>query len=1233
MILRLSCNIKRLITNLLVISGFSAALFSQERISGIINEYGRVISIGTDFVIVEDPVDFAKFKPGDTTLLVQMKGVMCVVPEEGSYGNNQFIGATGAYEFLIVLSVEPGTKKITFRNDIFNTTYNILGSVQIVRVPSYYSPVVDGELTCEPWDSTRKTGGVLTMIVGTRLTLNANINVSGKGFAGGADTLGQGLCIGTDPVALNKFSYPVDFTNSGLKGESHVFKAYIDGTTQYPIYPGYAKGKGANFTGGGGGNGRFSGGGGGSLLGAGGDGGDEQIFVCAVEPGGIGGKSARINFPSDRIYLGGGGGGSTYMLGATPSSGGRGGGIIIILCETLNGNGYSIRADGETPAQASGNSGSGGGGAGGTIAVYLQDFSANSIIISARGGNGGNINGTSGIQGGTGGGGGGGLINISNISFRDSLEWSTNGGTYGTRSGIFYNATSGGIGDTLKTFVPVLNGFLFNAIKSSVTLNQIDSICSNVVPKKVTGTNPVGGSGSYTYLWQKSYHLPAIPSDITSSNTRDYTPTTLEATADTVFFRRIVTDNITGLSDISKWVGIKVQPEITGNLVGKDTIICFGQNPLDLIPLNAGPLNGNGIYTYRWIKNNDNLNWSISQVADGLITGASYDPPSLTDTTYYKRVVTSGRCVDYSSTVTITVLPDITGNITATPPDSIICEGNLFNTLGASLPEGGDAIYKYQWQDSTISGSWLPAYGTSTSPAYTPDTSEFTINNESRYLRRVVFSGTNDVCSSYSHPILLTRYHKIKDNLISADQTICEGTKPVPLTGILPTGGAGPGSYKYIWQDSIIGGKWDTLTETFEYSPDIMSVTRWYRRIVESSVCKDTTAQVLINVQPSIKNNTISFLSGLTDSTICSGAVPYRIIGKLPPELSGGDGSYSYKWKYLKDNSNWSDTAIYTPDFNPPVLKSTISFSRVTTSGACKDSANFVKINVLPPIVNSIPPDRTVCINTPSAPVEGLALSGGEEGSYLFQWQDSTILHGWEDVTTGTSQDLQLPLLSTPVKYRRMVWSGPNNTCYQTSNAISITITPLPYPVFAGEDILFQSFEFLYKLQAPKPVLGSGTWSVSSSPGKPSFDNDTLYNTIVRNLSPGPNILTWKVVNGVCELESMVKVEILDFKVPEGISPDGNGKNDILSISGLDFSSDDITGEPNHLIELSIISSAGTLVYFTSNKDGNEWKSWEGKNSGGDELPEGTYYYLLKIISNRTDKVLKRSGFIILKRH
>ena len=52
--------------------------------------------------------------------------------------------------------------------------------------------------------------------------------------------------------------------------------------------------------------------------------------------------------------------------------------------------------------------------------------------------------------------------------------------------------------------------------------------------------------------------------------------------------------------------------------------------------------------------------------------------------------------------------------------------------------------------------------------------------------------------------------------------------------------------------------------------------------------------------------------------------------------------------------------------------------------------------------------------------------------------------------------------------------------------------------------------------------------------------------------------------------------------------------------------------------ELKIVNGAGAEVFSTSNLDGQNWSDWDGKNSNGFDLPEGTYYYLLKITPERT---------------
>ena len=161
----------------------------------------------------------------------------------------------------------------------------------------------------------------------------------------------------------------------------------------------------------------------------------------------------------------------------------------------------ALLANGEQPVKATGNSGSGGGGAGGSIAIYLRSFSTTNLIITANGGKGGDNNGAF----GEGGGGGGGRIRISIPGPGTITSPLVNAGGRGTRpSGA--SAGDGSPGLVTSDFTPLLNGFLFNFIKSSVTKNPVDSICSNVqysLNGNITGTDPIT-KGTFTFLWESS---------------------------------------------------------------------------------------------------------------------------------------------------------------------------------------------------------------------------------------------------------------------------------------------------------------------------------------------------------------------------------------------------------------------------------------------------------------------------------------------------------------------------------------------------------------------------------------------------------------------------------------------------------------------------------------------------------------------------------------------------------
>jgi gliding motility-associated-like protein len=1213
---------------MLILCISSTVLLSQKLLSGNLSQpNAHVISINTGGggVVVDNATGFVA---GDTILVIQMQGVG-ILTGLADYGNIQnFLGQPGMHEFMIVQSVNTITREIVFRNNLLQT-YDIAGNVQIIRVPYYNSAVVTGTLTCQAWDSVAKKGGVLALIVGRSVRLNADIDVSNKGFKGGSDAIGDGRCAMVDPLTINP-SYPNTFLNAGLKGEGIA----IRNDAGVLLAPLNVKGQGPNFTGGGGGNGRFSGGGGGSNHGAGGIGGFEDNVCVAPQAGGLGGiKSELASFPSlvDRIYLGGGGGASTSLTGLSQPAG-NGGGIIIIVTDTIIGNSGRLISNGGDGGTATANGGAGGGGAGGSIALALNSFGSSPLQLSVSGGKGGDQ-----VNYGEGGGGGGGLVFVSSVPTA-SVQISNEGGLQGNSSNPPINqGLPGDPGDTKTTFKAILNGFLFNSIRSSVTGNQEDSICSNMIPPKITGTTPIGGTPGYTFIWEKSYDQAAWITLTNDPDPTNYTPTTIETT--TVWFRRTITDQSipTPLVDISKPVQIIVQPFIKNNIVGTSDTICFAQNPLKFTP-QATLLDGNGKYAFKWQVSVDNSHFSLP---GNTYTTEDYTPPGgLTVTSWYRRTVTSGRCIDStgvasSAIVKITVLDTIQNNKILSLPDSI-CYGSAFTNLTATASpalSGGDNLFRYTWQSNINGAGWVTAPGVSNTAGYNPVELPQRIPSNQYIYRRVVHSGSNDVCASVSNEVLLKDFPVITNNTIAPVPPICSGSVPADIIGTdPPTLTGGNTIYNFTWQNSTKSQSWAnipgaTVSDFQLLSP--LTDTTWYRRIVKA-VCSDTSTSVQVVVHKPILNFDVTLAGGGVTQTICNSQVPLQLQG--PPATGGTDlpGDYAYLWKSSPDNTVFTAIPGATSlTFQPPSLAATTYYEREVISGACTVNSNPITVTVLPTITNnSISGNSTVCYSLAPDIISGSTLSGGS-GDYNYLWQQS--INGginWVPAFgTNSSSTYQPPSLFVPTTFRRTVTSGLNNCCSDTSNVFNISIDPLPSsPIYAGPDTLIYSVEKIYHMKAIKPVAPeTGTWSPLYNETT-SIEDTTGYNTIVRNLAIGKNSFLWTVHRGLCTLSDSVDIELLKDFIPQGFSPNGDEINDVFKIEGLNHE--------DQTIQLNIVNGAGTEVFSTFSAGGNTstWKDWNGKNSNGADLSEGTYYYMLKITTNQ-GQVFRRSGFIILKRY
>lgn len=1241
MIRGLGFNTGKILLFFFFLSGVTVSTDAQgTSIGGVINQYMDVVAVGADNVTLSN-ADI--FQAGDTVLLIQMKGVVMNGFEDNSNGSWAYnLGTPGGYEFLIIQSVNINTENIIFTRNLVKN-YNVAGLVQLIKVPSYSSASVTTELTCQPWDSvTAKAGGVLAMIVEGTLSLNAGINVNGKGFIGGTPFLGQGICINDNTALYDMLSYPESYTNSGFKGEGLVSRAYL-GASEPSVYPGFAKGKGFNLTGGGGGNGRFAGGGGGAGIGSGGRGGREN-GLCAPNQGdgGKGGLQVLNTVLEGNILLGGGGGSSTYATGGIATPGGRGGGIIIIVCDTLIGNGKTISAEGTTPAvSSSNNAGSGGGGAGGTIALCQKSFSSllatSAMLISANGGNGGNaIN-----SYGEGGGGGGGLILTNNVTFPANVTRSSAGGAAGTRTGGGSGMALPGLqGENLTTFIPLLNGFLFNTIRSARSNNRLDSVCSNMLPPRITGTNPVGGTAPYNYTWQDSTNSATQWMDIpgyVNSSFAEYQPPVLSVTTS---FRRIVRDaSATTITDVSRSVKIIVHQGISNNIVGNRDTICYNDNPASIDQLMPDLIVPSTKYLfYAWQDSSSSGTWGPT-----IGTGKNYDPPALVNTTRYRRTVTSGSCVDTSPSVEIKVLPLITGNQILSSPEDI-CFGMKFQELRGSKTTGtnpslggGDDTYRFKWESNiNYSGGWITAQGISDRDSLDPveQLLERIPQNDYEY-RRIVYSGNNDVCSDTSNIIHLRDFPVITSNYIftlAANEPICYGSAPQMVSGNPPNNGNG----LFTWQDSTNSSAgWQNIsgfvnTTESDYHPPVLTATTSYRRIALSTACSDTSNSIEIIVLPPVSDNFISLAAGgAVDTTICDGQTPHGLIGTA---ASGGNGIFSYQWQYgLVSSGPFTDipgaTMVNYP--NPPSLTTTTFYKRQVKSGTCTSvSSVTITINVLAPISNNIitAGQPAVCENYVPDPVTGSPLAGGT-GTYLYYWEQSVDAGvNWTPAEgVNTLSNYQPPALAVPMKYRRTVSSGPCQS--QPSAAVDISINPLPVgPVNAGMDESIYSLYKNHNLNADPPVMvgETGFWT-ALGPGTATIGNEADSKTEVRNLSTGTNLFVWSITNGLCTIKDSVYIELLPDLIPQGFSPNGDAWNNTFIIEGLNLSD-------NQIAELSVLNGAGTVVFTTTNRNGQEWIDWDGRNNKGNELPEGTYYYLLKLTTTG-NQVIKKSGFIELKRY
>jgi gliding motility-associated-like protein len=254
------------------------------------------------------------------------------------------------------------------------------------------------------------------------------------------------------------------------------------------------------------------------------------------------------------------------------------------------------------------------------------------------------------------------------------------------------------------------NIVIYNALTNSIVDTAV-TVCYGV-PVTISGVLPTGSTGSYSYDWQwkplGGTWGDFAPNITTQSIT--FTPVS------TGWLRRIVYAG--PCSAISDSVLVTVQPSLSNNTIAQDQSICTNTAPAPLV--GSVPLGGNGSFSYSW-------QWDTVGSPNGFqpINNSDtkdYQPPVLTVTTQYRRIVSTALCsglqASISDTVTITVNPNAKAQFTALKDTG--CSPFLIDSNNIKATDFTDRNGSYEWFANNMligTGLAFPGYTIATDNA------------------------------------------------------------------------------------------------------------------------------------------------------------------------------------------------------------------------------------------------------------------------------------------------------------------------------------------------------------------------------------------------------------------------------------------------------------------------------------------------------------------------------------
>ena len=357
--------------------------------------------------------------------------------------------------------------------------------------------------------------------------------------------------------------------------------------------------------------------------------------------------------------------------------------------------------------------------------------------------------------------------------------------------------------------------------------------------------------------------------------------------------------------------------------------------------------------------------------------------------------------------------------------EAICAAGATAQITGSTVVNNYLIPYTHQWIKSTTSAT--TNYSITSAQDTAKNFPSSSISSNTWFKRVYIWDYTYDTTNVASKTIT-----NLGSNTITGNQQVNAGQNASQLNGSSVSG------VTYLWlssADSLTGYAAAAGTNnTRNYTPGVMNQTTFYKRVITSAPCSDTSAIVKITVTASAINNQIT--SG--NQAKCKGSNADSVLANIPTGLTA---PISYQWI----RSTVGATGPYTaaPGVNnqrnyfPSGLNQSIWLKRIATDASTSDTSGYVFLEAIDLSANTISGNQLIIAGQTPNPISGSNLTIG--GSFSYKWLSANALVGPFTAASGKNDTVNYApgaLTQTTFYKRAVLTSG----CNDTSNVVSIIV-------------------------------------------------------------------------------------------------------------------------------------------------------------------------------------------------